>query len=1093
MKCPNCHFENPDQFKFCGECGTRIVDLIPEPVSSIDRQDIMSDEATEFHPADAERRHITVMFCDLVGSTQLSEDLDPEDFRQLLHVYQDTCVYAVNQYEGHVAQYLGDGVLIYFGYPRAHEEDTQRAIRCGLEIIGELEKLNKLQARFPGINLSVRIGIHTGLVVVGEISSDKKHKHGRLALGNTPNIAARLQALAEPNSIIISQVTYRLIRNFFICKPLGAYSLKGISHEMNIFNVVQEIEVPFSFKTFETKELTPFVGRENEIQQLLKTWENVKRGKGSISFIIGEPGIGKTRLLRFFEERIKEEPHTWLVCRSISYYKNSAFYPIINLITSQLKIGKNEKNKEKLKKLEEALSLYDFNLNESVPILASLLSIPILKPYQAIHLTPEKQKEKTIQLLLNWLIMIAGRTPLLFVIEDVHWADCSTLEHLTLLMDKIDKARILIILTFHPRFHPPVNEKSRLTEIYLNRLTRQQIENIVQDVTGGKNLPAEVIDQILIKTDGVPLFIEELTKMLIDSKYLIEEDKQYKLKRPLPKTAVPDTLQDTLMARLDQLGALKEVVQLAANIGREFSYDLIHAITSLDEPTLKRELNSLVEADILDEQNDTEPVGYIFKQVMIQEAAYNSILRSTRQENHEKIARILETQFKEVAETHPQIIAHHYTESNCFEKAIDYYLKSGQLLVQQSAHREAISQIYKGLELLKHIDNEKKRDQLELNLQIILGIPLLATKGYGAEEVGKVYERAQELSQIVGDIPQLFPALVGQYRFYLLRGDLTKACDISELLLGWAQTSRDSNLLVEANRSIGVTLFHMGEVAIGLEHLDKGIEAYNPVQHGNHAHLYGSDPLVTCLSYGALALCVLGYEEKALKYGKKALQRARKMKHPFSLVFALNHHAWLHQFYKDKIFVDKFASELVSVSEEYGFPFWRITGMFFKGWVLSQSDDPDKGIGQMTNYIKAFQETGAGSVLPYFMTAVAEVCLENNQPENALKWLEEAEAIGEKNSEHFFDAEIYRVRGEALFRLNLKNRKKAESLLWMAVETARRQKAKILELRALMSLVHIGSSTGETIKLLRDTYSWFTEGLDTPDLKQASKLLQENV
>jgi class 3 adenylate cyclase/Cdc6-like AAA superfamily ATPase len=739
LECPNCQFENLEQFKFCGECGTRIVKIIPESFSPVRKQDFTPDEPIEFHTVDAERRHITVMFCDLVGSTHLSEKLDPEDFRQLLHVYQDTCVYAVNKYEGHLAQYLGDGVLIYFGYPGAHEDDTQRAIRCGLEIVSELERLNELQTQFKGINLEVRIGIHTGLVVVGEISRDKKH--GRLALGNTPNIAARLQALADPNSIIISAVTYRLVSKYFNCKPLGAYSLKGISDKIDIFKVVKENEVSYSFKSRTTIDMTPFVGRENEIQNLLVAWEDVKEGNGGVVLIVGEPGIGKTRLLRFFEERIKEEPHTWLVCHCISYYKNSAFYPIINLINSQLKIGKNETNEDKLKKLEEALSNYDFDLNETLSIIASLISIPISNPDHTLHLTPQKQKEKTIQILLDWLILSANRNPLLFVIEDVHWADSSTLEHLILLMEKINKAPILIILTSHPRFNPPVNEKSRLTDISLNRLTREQIEHMVKEVTGGKTMSSEVIDLLLIKTDGVPLFVEEIIKMLVESNFLIKKENQYEIKESLLKPAIPDTLQEILMARLDQLGAEKEVVQLAAVVGREFSYELIRSVTSIDEAILKKELNSLVKADILEIKDDSKHKIYIFRQVLIQDAAYNSILKSMRQDLHKKIASVMERQFKDFVEAHPQIVAYHYTRAKEFNRAIDFHLVSGRLLVQQSAHRDAIIQLQKGLKLVEHIHDEKVRNKLELDLQITIGIPLLATKGYGAEEIGKVYER----------------------------------------------------------------------------------------------------------------------------------------------------------------------------------------------------------------------------------------------------------------------------------------------------------------------------------------------------------------
>jgi class 3 adenylate cyclase/predicted ATPase len=1091
MKCPNCNFKNPELFKFCGECGTRLVELIPELPSSSQEQDISTSSIPTIQPVSAERRHITVMFCDLVGSTQLSEELDPEDFRQVLRVYQDTCSYVVNQFAGHLAQYLGDGVLIYFGYPRAHEDDSERAIRCALEILNEMGHLSGLQERYKGVNLAVRIGIHTGLVVVGELGGDKMYE--RLALGNTPNIAARLQALAEPNSIIISRVTYRLIKNYFACQSLGAYSLKGVSHKMEIFKVLSKIEAPSSFKTTVTTSVTPFVGRKDEVGKLLTSWKKVKKGRGDIALIIGEPGIGKTRLLQVFEEQIKNEPHTWLVCRCISYYQSSAFYPVINLLHTLLQFGPGDRPEEKLIKLEKGLSIYDFDLNEVVPILASLFSIPISRPYKSQNLTSQKQKEKTIEVLLDWLIKAAEKKPVLFVIEDLHWADPSTLEHLTLLMERIDRVKILIILTFHPRFHPPVSDKSNPTEILLERLARQQVELMVEDVTGGKSLPAKVIDLLLVKTDGIPLFVEEQTKMLLESDFLVENENAYELKGTLPGTAIPDTLQDTLMARLDRLGAEKEVVQLAAIIGREFSYDLIKAVTSLDEDTLKRELESLVESEILNREDQHQNTTYSFRQALIQDAAYNSLLKSTRQEHHRQIAKIIETQFKTLANTHPQIVAHHYSEAGDDDKAVEYHLLAGKLLVKQSAHREAIDQLKKGLHSIKKIDDINKRDALELDLQLTIGIPLLATKGYGADEVGKVYERASALSQKVGDVPQLFPAMVGLYRFYLLRGDITKAFDISELLLSWAQTSGQTPLILEANRAIGVTLFHMGEVATSLEHLNKGRNLFDPVQHRSHALLYGSDPNITCLSYGALALCLLGFAEQALAYGKEAIQYAKKIKHPFSLTFALNHHAWLHQFCKEADLVAKNATELLSVSSEYGFPFWQAAGSFFQGWVLAQKDHKKAGIEQMERSMKAFQDTGAHSVLPYFMSAVAEVYLENGQVRDSLKWLEEAEGAAKKNSEHFFDAEIYRLKAEATYASNRPNIKEVKSLLWRAIETARRQQLKILELRALMSLIRVSGRKEELMKLLKDTHNWFSEGLDTPDLQKAKNLLEQSV
>jgi len=1083
MKCPNCGFDNPNQFKFCGQCGTRLVSSIPQHgPRRLSRPVIPQD-----HHFDAERRHITVVFCDLVGSTKLSGELDPEDFRRLLHVYQDTCGYAVDQYEGHIAQYLGDGVLIYFGYPQAHADDSRRAVRCSLDIISELQKINELQTQYEGITLAVRIGIHTGLVVVDEIGRDQSQTS--IALGDTPNIAARLQAMAERDSIIISQATYRLVGNLFECEFLGSRSLKGVTRKMDIFKVIGEKELAYSYKAQVTQGITPFVGRENEVQSLIMTWKEVIKSNGRIALLVGEPGIGKSRLLRVFARHIKNEPHTWLVCQCIPYYKNSAFYPVINLIKNRLQYHSNDSDRVKLEKLEAALSMFDFDVPKTLPVMASLLAIPLADPSQRLKISPQKQKELTIRILLDWLIQSSRRRPLLFVIEDAHWADASTLEHLRSLIDAIASNPIMIILTFHPRFHAPVPDKFRPISIRLNRLSRQQIEHMVMEVSKGKAVPPEVIDLILTKTDGVPLFVEELTKMLLESGLLTEDDNTYKLTGPLPRTAVPDTLQDTLMARLDNLGAVKEVVQCAAVIGREFSFDLIRQIVTLDENTLKKELNNLVDADILGAQNDRQNIQYTFKQALIQDAAYNSILKSTRQIQHGRIANILEMHFEDFLEQHPEILAHHYAESGQFSQAIRYHLKAGRLLIEKSAHKEAINQLRRGLQLLNNVEDEKKRMRFELDIHIILGIALVATKGYSAAEVGRVYERAKELSQQSGDIPRLFPAMLGQYRFYLLGGDISKALDISELLLSWAQTSGESDLLLEANRAVGATLFHMGETATCLQYLEEGIKIYDPEQHSSHAHLYGSDPAVTCLSYAALAKSLLGFIEQAMQYDKRSLQMAKKMEHPFSMAFALNHHSWLYEFLKKPEQVMQSADELIAVSQEYGFPFWQVTGSLFKGWAATQSGNVAEGIEQMQQSMKAFRATGAGSVMPYFIAILADVYLENSQPEDAMAWLEKAETAAQANTEHFFDAEIYRLKGDTLYSLNKQNAKKAKLVIGRAIATARRQGSKILELRAVMSLVRISGRKKEPLKMLEDAYNWFHEGLDTADLKSARALL----
>lgn len=1083
MICPNCNFNNPDQFKFCGECGTRIVNIVPETKSSARKADLFETEIS----ADAERRHITVLFCDLVGSTQLSEELDPEDFRQILRVYQDTCGYVVNKYSGHLAQYLGDGVLVYFGYPGAHADDSQRAVRCAIEIVSEMKNLVNFRQNQQDINLSVRIGIHTGLVVVGDTGGGKNHGH--LALGNTPNIAARLQALAEPDTIMISPATYRLVRDYFECELMGAFSLKGVSHKLDIYRVERERKYPVSFKSDPQSELTPFVGRDNEVQKLVASWKNVRNKQGEVVLITGEPGIGKTRFLRVFEEQVKNDPHTWLVCRCISYYQNSAFYPIIKLIRNQLSFRSGDAVDQNLLSLEKALSDSGFDLNETIPVLSSILSLPIAGRYRSLDLTPQKIKERTIEILIEWLIRSAKQQPLLFVLEDLHWADHSTLEHLTQLMDKIDQQPIMIIITCHPRFTPPISPDSRLTRIELDRLTREDLAKMVTEIAGGKLLPSEVLDMLLTKTDGVPLFVEELTKMLLESRWLKETEKEYQLKSHLPDKVIPDTLQDALMARLDQLGAVKEVVQLAAIIGRDFSFDLMQELCSLPSGQLKKELKSLVDAEILNIQETAGETRYVFRQVMIQDAAYNSLLKTTRQKHHRKIAHIMENKFKDIATAHPQVLAYHYAKAEMYQRAIEYHLAAGRFLIGQSAHREAIGQLRKGLSLVEHISDARKKIQLELDLQILLGVPLIATRGYGAPEVGEVYERATTLSREVGDIPHLFPALVGQYRFYLLRGDIRKAFDISELLLSWSVTGKKVPLMIEANRAIGVALFHTGEVAVGLEHLEKSIQLYDPKKHGNHALIYGSDPEITCLSYGALAKCLLGQVNQAREFASLAIQKAKQMKHPFSLVLALNHSAWMCQFLGDTTATITHADELLSVSRKLGFPFWESAGTFFRGWAQAITENSTAGIDEMVRGTNAFLATGAGSVLPYFLTVIAETYLRFDQPDNARKWLDDAESSARKNDEHFFDADIYRVKAAIIRKSGKKSDAEAESMVWRSLETARRQKLRILELRALISLWDLKPRHKEIMKQLTDVFGGFTNEYDFEDLKKAKRIL----
>ncbi|HLE26417.1 MAG TPA: BREX system ATP-binding domain-containing protein, partial [Thermodesulfobacteriota bacterium] len=677
--CPNCGFKNPPGFKFCGECATPLIDQAQVSKSTdIDRQPYKQEDkgaqiipiVSERKAPEAERRQLTVMFCDMVGSSTLSELLDPEELRDVMRNYQDVCSDVIRRHDGHIAKYLGDGLLVYFGYPLAHEDDAQRAVRAGLEIVGAVREL-PLHTRLQQ-PLQIRIGIHTGLVVVGEMGAgDVREKMA--VVGETPNIAARLQELAETNSVVVSSTTHRLIQGFFDGRELGPHTLKGFSQPMEVYQVLYESGVQSRFEVAVTKGLTPLVGREQEVELLLERWERVKEGEGQVVFLIGEAGIGKSRLVQVLKEHVAAESHTRIESLCSPYYQNSSLYPVIDHLQRLLEFRREDSPQEKLNKLERVLERYGFSLQEMVPLFASLLSLPIPESYPSLTLTPQRQKQKTLEALLTWLLKEAEKHPVLRIVEDLHWMDPSTLEYLSLLVEQVPKTRIFALFTFRPDFNPPWGARSHVTQITLNHLTWKQVEVMVEREAGGRALPAEVVQQVVAKTDGVPLFVEELTKMVLESELLRERGGHYELMGPLPPLAIPSTLQDSLMARLDRLATVKEVAQLGATLGREFTYELLHAVLPLDEETLRRELAKLVEAELLYQRGLPPQARYFFKHALIQEAAYQSLLKSKRRQYHQKIAQVLEERFAEIRETQPELLAYHYTEAGLSGQAIVYW------------------------------------------------------------------------------------------------------------------------------------------------------------------------------------------------------------------------------------------------------------------------------------------------------------------------------------------------------------------------------------------------------------------------------------
>jgi TOMM system kinase/cyclase fusion protein len=1075
--------------------------VAPQPSTPADSPLYNAPSPTSSSTSEAERRQLTVLFGDLVDSTALARQLDPEDYREVVRAYQATCADVIQRFDGYIAQYLGDGLLVYFGYPQAHEDDAQRAVRAGLEMLAALAPLQVRLAADKDIRLAVRLGIHTGLVVVGAMGVGRRQE--QLALGDTPNVAARLQSLAAPDTVVISDATWRLVQGYFACDDLGPQTLKGIETPVQVYRVLGTSGAQSRLDVVSPCGLTPLVGREAEVALLRERWAQARDGLGQVVLLNGEAGIGKSRLVQILQEHIAAEPHTRLEWRCSPYMQQSPLHPVIEQLHRLLHWRPDDAPAEKLRTLEETLAAYDLALPEMVPLFAALLSLPLPERYPPLTLTPQRQRQKTLDALLAWLLTEATRQPVLLIVEDLHWIDPSTLEFLTLLIDQGPTARLLTLLTCRPEFQAPWGFRAHLTPLTLSRLPRPQATQMTRRMTGGKALPLEVVEQIVTKTDGVPLFVEELTKMVLESGLLRESEERYELTGTLPPLAIPATLHDSLMARLDRLATVKDVAQLGAIIGRTFAYELLHAVSLLDAATLQHGLRQLVEAELVYQRGVPPQATYTFKHALIQDAAYQSLLRSTRQQYHQRLAQVLAEQFHETAETQPELLAHHYTEAGLSAQAVGYWQQAGQRAIQRSAHVEAISHLSKGLGVLKSLPDTPERTQQELALQTTLGPALLAAKGSAAPEMERAYARALELCRQVGETPQLFPVLRGLWRFYCTRAEYHTAWDLAEQLLPLAQRLQEPALLLEAHQAHGLTLFYFGELAQARAHLEQSTALYDPQQHRSHAFRYGYDPGTACQAYTALALWLLGYPDQALTRSHDALTLAQELTHPFSLSYALHFAAVLHEFRREGQTVQERAEATVSLSIEQGFPLWVAGGMILRSWVRAAwcpapvSGQAGGEIAQIRQGLDAWRTTGAEVFRPHYLALLAEAYGKAEQAEQGLTALAEALTLMERTGERWWEAEMHRLKGELLLaqvgreRLSVED---VETCFQQALAVACRQQAKSLELRAAMSLARLWHRQGKcaaAYQLLAAIYGWFTEGFDTADLQEAKALLEE--
>ena len=1198
--CANCGFLNPS-FKFCGECGMPL----DGTSRSAERPAADTVSIEQALPHGAERRQLTVLFCDIVDSTAFTEKLDPEELRNLLEVYRTCIMEVVLAQNGHIARYFGDGILVYFGYPIAHEDTAHRAVRAALGIVAAIETLNPYLHKTFGVEINVRISIDTGRVVVWHISGQEAPEAIDI-VGKMPNVAARMEKLATPNTVVIGDTTHQLVEGFFKCEALGASILRGISQPVNIYQVSGEIPAQSRLDIASESGLTPLIGREREVELLKQGWTQALATNGQALLIQGEAGIGKSRCVQLIQEHVEHHPDAvTLEGRCSPYYQNSPLYPILSLFQEHVvQFTNTDTARRRLEKLENLLR--DYNVStvgqaaeaqahtpETLPLLAELLDIPFEIQRRTetgtgarLYGTPVKQdtypsewrrrqrRQQTLEVLVQVLLKMSERKPILFVVEDLHWIDPSSIEFLTLLIERIENARIFTILSWRSDTQPSMVYKSQhnvqsneegnaqtvpegnfinsvidreilekllqpawATTLQLDALTPPEVETMIQHVAGDTQLPPNLLTKIVEMTEGVPLFVEELTQMMLEGDTLTLSADALDATSSQPQTMqVPVTLQDLLTARLDELGTAKEIIQLGATLGREWTAELLHKIAAgvdlgnnifTDFSSLKDELDKLVNAFILNRNETTDnQFRYTFRHPLLRETAYQSLLKSRRQQYHQQIAEVL-------ARTdgfQPEVVAYHYTEAGLPEKAVDYWHSAAHRALERSANVEGVRHIMQGLAALETLSTNINTPELreaterrELELQTTLGTALIATKGYASPEVEVAYTRARELLETlekreetalagssnvsIDGIKDLrFPVLFGLWLSHLVRGRLRSARELGEACYAIAKQAENQAFEVEAHRALGATLYYLSEFNSALAHLEAGIERYQPQHHPVPAFLhYVAEPGMTLLAYSSPLLWCIGYPNQAEERIHQAVSIGKNTNHPFSEAVSLHFKTVLYQYRGEPAEVNTSATQMLQICQEHGFSAWEAAATVLKGWAFAAQNCPEEGIAIIREGINAWKETRGELLMPLFLALLGQAYQRAGQYNLALQTLDTALHVITRTGERTYAAELARQKGELCLILAEETETgsnentqstvaEAESYFQEALAIARQQDAKSWELRAALSLSELWQTQNrgeDAYNLLQPIYAWFSEGLETKDLIRAKNFLKE--
>jgi len=1037
-------------------------------------------------PTRPERRLLTIMFCDLVGSTELATRLDPEDLREIITKYHDCVAAVLARFGGFVAKYMGDGILAYFGYPHAHEEDAEQAVRAALTIVDTVGRLN------VSPRLQVRLGIATGLAVVGDLIGTGAAQE-QAVVGETPNLAARLQSLAGPNGIVIADETRRHVGSLFELRDLGPQQLKGFSGTPQAWEVLAESGVASRFEALRSPS-TMLVGRDEEIELLLRRWGQTKSGEGRIVLVSAEPGIGKSRLTEALEERIAREPHRRLRFFCSPHHRDTAFYPIIGHLEREAGFERNDDNTVRQTKLA-AMAAASGMTDDDRPLLAELLSVDDKNPKSTSELTPQRKKEMTFDLLIRRLEAIGRQQPILMVFEDVHWIDPTSRELLDRTIARVERLPLLLIATFRPEFQAPWIGQPHVTMLTLPRLGRREGAALVQQLAGNATeLPVEILDEIVERTDGVPLFLEEVTKVVLEALSAAGGEGMGSALSSIPghRAAVPATLQASLMARLDRLGSkAREVAQTGAAIGREFAYDIVVTVSQGSEADTRTALDRLVAAGLVFQRGSPPAADYQFKHALVQDTAYGTLLRGPRQSLHGRIAAALEARMPDRVEREPEILAHHLAEAGQLQRASSFLLEAGRRAAARSANPEAVAHLQRALGMLAPLPEDPERQRLELALQLALGPPVMATRGFRAPEAEAAYRRATELAQTLSDSRSLFAALWGLWLATGQGNERGRTRQLVDELFRVARPLNDTGLELQAHHAAWAELLTIGDLAGANEHVRRGLEIYDRKTHGNHALVYGGhDPAVCGMGHGGIALWILGYPDQALEIVRKGITLAEQLKQAPSLG-----HAWwfagvVHMMRGEAVAALDVAERLLRLSGEHGLAQYRAVGGILRGWARVQSGDTE-GLQELRASLHGYMSTAA-PFLAFFLFARGDTELRAGHLGEAKLALQEGETL--LRVEPVWTCEILRLSGELRFAENAGDGAASERLYHEALAAARRHNAKSFELRAVLSLARLRARQGrggEAISLVRPLYSWFTEGFQSADLQAAHALLDE--